>query len=91
MPVNQVPAVQGSQGINSWQQQFPGFLPGQSTTQKKFGKTLVGILHDHVQVLTLCELAPTGVQETDQVRMGKASSSVPMCKLPLGECWERGN
>ena len=91
MPVNQVLAVQESQGIHGGQQQFPGFFPDQGTTQKKIGEILVGMLHDHVQVLILCELAPTGVQETEQVRMGETGSRVPMCELPLGECWQGGN
>src|SRR4030088_375318 len=41
--------------------------------------------------MILCELAPTSVQETDQVRMGDTGGGLPLCKLPFGECWERTN
>ena len=89
--MNPVLAVQESQRIHSGQQQFPGFFPGQGTTQKKIGESLVGILHDYIQVLILVELAPTGMQETNQVWMGETDGGVPLCKLPLGECWERAH
>jgi hypothetical protein len=91
MPLNQVPAMQESQGIHSWQQQFPGLFPGQGTMLKKLGEILAGILHHHVQVLVFRELVAAGVQETDQMRMGETDCGVPACKLPRGECWDRWN
>ena len=77
LALHQVSAVQERQCVQGRQQHFSRFVVRQGAVQQQLRKSLVGVLHDGVQMGQPVQLAPAPLPQAKQVRMSEAASPLP--------------
>jgi len=63
---------------------LPRFVGSQRTTGEELGQRLVGIFHNDVQVHPATDMAPTNVEDANQVGMVQGGRRTPLHELRLG-------
>ena len=81
LALHQVLAVKESQGIQGGKEHFVHFVGSKGPVGKDLSERLFGIFHYDEEKLATSELAQTGVEKPNQVRMGEAGSRPPVREL----------
>src|SRR4051812_37605316 len=63
---------------------LPRFVGSQRTPGQELGQRLIGIFHNDVQIHPATDMAPTNVEDANQVGMVQGSGRTPLYELSLG-------
>jgi hypothetical protein len=74
-------AVQELQCVEGRLQHFSRFIVRQGAVSQQLRKSLVGVLHNGVQIGQPVQLAPAPFPQAKQVRMSEGASSLPSRQL----------
>lgn len=76
--MDEILAVEKGKHLHNRVEHFAGFLGGERTLAKNLGKNLVGIFSDDIEQIFTGQPASSGIKDTHQVGMGKASGQLPL-------------
>jgi hypothetical protein len=75
--LQQVPTVQKRQCVQGREEHFSRFAVREGALLQQLRKSLVGVLHDAIEVRQPIQLAPAPLEQAQQVRMSKPASPLP--------------
>jgi hypothetical protein len=81
LAVHQAVVVQGCQDVEGGNEQLRDFVGTEGTPGKDLGEGLLGIFHNDEEISAPAQLAPTNVEEAQEVGMGKGGSRSPLYEL----------
>src|SRR5205823_9492427 len=81
LALHQISAVQKRQCVQGRQQHLSRFVVRQGAVLQQLRKSLVGVLHNGVQIGQSVQLAPAPFPQAKQVRMSEGASPLPPRQL----------
>jgi hypothetical protein len=85
LAVHQVLPMQERERIQYRREHLPRLIIRQSTVRQQLRQSLVGVLHEHIEIRQALELASAPLQERQEIRMRKAARPLPARQQQLGQ------